>query len=377
MHLADGERGHREPMRRIVEPKTEGVAGSGGVVIAMIAVVALGCVDPPKQHRPSSAEGAGQVPAIPGAAWDEDGDSPEGGACGGYPPPNHGRPCNDCGGTVQCDGSCPRATGPFEPPQRHPLSSPGRDDSLVLSADRLLGLIASDRPGGVGGTDIYLSTRSSPGDAFSAPTLVAGVNTDAYERSPRISRDLLRLYLESDRSADSELYVARRPDTASPFRTSALGPPGLPGVNDTDPFLMPDELTIYFSSNRILGKLGSRDIYRASRASGDTRFGPAAPVPGLSSPEDDMSPLVTKDELVVYFASSRRGPGSRLDVYRATRASKTAPFDPPVPVAELNTPADEYPTWISPDECELYLSSDRSAAGDRDLYRAVRRASVD
>jgi hypothetical protein len=39
-----------------------------------------------------------------------------------------------------------------------------------------------------------------------------------------------------------------------------------------------------------------------------------------------------------------------------TRQSRDAPFGEPTIVNEVNTADTEYPQWISPDGCRLYLS---------------------
>ena len=40
----------------------------------------------------------------------------------------------------------------------------------------------------------------------------------------------------------------------------------------------------------------------------------------------------------------------------ATRASRVVSFDPPVNVQELNTADEEFPSWISPENCRIYFS---------------------
>jgi hypothetical protein len=54
----------------------------------------------------------------------------------------------------------------------------------------------------------------------------------------------------------------------------------------------------------------------------------------------------------------------------AERASRTADFDPPVNVQELNTGADEHPNWLSPDRCRLYFQ--RYGATGYKIYVASR-----
>jgi hypothetical protein len=59
------------------------------------------------------------------------------------------------------------------------------------------------------------------------------------------------------------------------------------------------------------------------------------------------------------------------DVWRARRSSPTEPFGAAQNVAEVNTDGTEFPTWISPDDCQLLVGVDEST-GDQLLYRAVR-----
>jgi Tol biopolymer transport system component len=80
------------------------------------------------------------------------------------------------------------------------LSSPQRDAHPTIRRDGLEIFLASNRPGSVGGIDLWASTRPTTHDAWSTPmNLGSTVNTAADERAPYLSADGERLYFASDR----------------------------------------------------------------------------------------------------------------------------------------------------------------------------------
>jgi Tol biopolymer transport system component len=73
-------------------------------------------------------------------------------------------------------------------------------------------VFASNRPGGPGGADLWLSTRSTRGAAFSAPTALLDVDTAAGEGDPCLASDGRTLYFVSRRggSMSDDLFTATR-----------------------------------------------------------------------------------------------------------------------------------------------------------------------
>ena len=130
---------------------------------------------------------------------------------------------------------------------------------------------SSNRPGGVGLADIYISTLQ-PDGSFGSPVLAPGLNTTFIDQRPNLRvRDGLEIYFESNRpgalGGSLDLWVATRPDTASGWST----PEHLPDpVNSTAvdgrPSLSFDGTELYFMSNRSPGGLGEQDVYVATRS---------------------------------------------------------------------------------------------------------------
>jgi hypothetical protein len=94
-----------------------------------------------------------------------------------------------------------------------PLNSPASEGDFTLSPDGRVALFWSDRPGGLGEGDIYLSRRDGAG--WSAPVnLGAPVNSAGFDFTPSFSRDGRWLYFASMRPRDggdfrSDVYRIR------------------------------------------------------------------------------------------------------------------------------------------------------------------------
>ena len=91
----------------------------------------------------------------------------------------------------------------------------GSDDARPnVRKDGLEIVFDSTRPGGLGGPDIYVATRESVGEAFSAPqNLGSAINSDAAETRASLSRDGLMLLFGSTRpggEGSTDIYFSTR-----------------------------------------------------------------------------------------------------------------------------------------------------------------------
>lgn len=84
---------------------------------------------------------------------------------------------------------------------------------------------------------------------------------------------------------------------------------------------------------------------------------------------DETHPVVTDDEMVMYFARNDSG---KRKVYLAKRSAPGAPWENALEMqGDVNTPDhDSQPTWISPDQCTLIFTSNRG--GGMRPYKIVR-----
>lgn len=153
-------------------------------------------------------------------------------------------------------------------------SPPFQTGGPSVSCDELTLYFFSDRPGGQGSQDIWVSTRPTTGHPWGPPVPVTEVNSSCDDREPELSADGLTLFISSNRPGGMggfDIWAACRPNTASRF-----GPPvNLIEVNsefqESKPNISADRRELYFHSDRP-GGMGQHDIWVASP-------GPASPGP--------------------------------------------------------------------------------------------------
>ena len=103
----------------------------------------------------------------------------------------------------------------FEPPAPvEALNSPQHDENPAIRFDGREIFIASDRPGGAGSMDLWVAFRDGTGLEWSTPVnLGPGINTASQDRRPGLSSDGRELFFDSDRPGGFgglDLYVSRR-----------------------------------------------------------------------------------------------------------------------------------------------------------------------
>ena len=152
------------------------------------------------------------------------------------------------------------------------FNGPNLDGCPFISRDGKSFYMASNRPGGLGGIDIWVSTRASTSDPWGAPVNVgAPVNSAANDFCPTISRDGHEFFFVSNRpgwcgsAQNDDIYAATRASTSDPWSTPVnLGPSVNSDASETRPSLSWDGTTLYFGSDRSGGE-GSSDHYVTTR----------------------------------------------------------------------------------------------------------------
>jgi hypothetical protein len=93
------------------------------------------------------------------------------------------------------------------------LSSTSHDEKPGIRFDGRQILIASDRPGGIGDVDVWISTRRGNGREWETPLNMVAINSMAGDRRPSFSPDGAMILFDSDRPGGSgsfDLYVSTR-----------------------------------------------------------------------------------------------------------------------------------------------------------------------
>ena len=211
----------------------------------------------------------------------------------------------------------------------------------VFSDDLLEVFFISTRLGGEGGWDIWKATRDSINDSFSDPVNINELNSNYHENNPFLSSDGLTIYFGRGEINDIyRIFAASRTSKDGPFGVPVEFPELSAGNHANMPSLTPDELTIYFASNRE-GGLGNNDIWKANRTTKDTSFANLVPISSLNSETWDGDMKLTSDGLSMIYSSSRVGVKGQNDIMIATRDSQSEPFSSPIFVDGLNSAAAE------------------------------------
>jgi Tol biopolymer transport system component len=260
---------------------------------------------------------------------------------------------------VDAFGTCDPAAAFGTPVAITELDDPAHNDgTLRLLPDELSGYFWSYRGGATG--QIYLATRPDLASAFTI-TPVQGLNVAGNLLDPTTSPDGSLLVFRHNMPGD-DLYEASRitPDTFA----SAVAITNLNSASTVQPFLPLVGNEMFFSSSRT----GGGDLYRTTRTG--TTFATPTQVTELSTASDEGDPVLAPDGLTLYFRSDRPGGPGGYNIYVATRPTTADPFGAAQLVPNVNSDADDGPSWISPDGCRLYISSAR--AGTNDIYVSTR-----
>jgi len=259
------------------------------------------------------------------------------------------------------------------------VNSASLDTGPAISKDGLSLFFGSQRPGGLGNFDLYVSERASTDDTWGSPTwLGPTVNSPVIDNIPSLSRDEHWMFFNSPRPGGfglNDVWATYREHVHDEFGWGApinLGPNVNSASNDQGGFLFENEDLgtpfLYFGSDRP-GGLGGLDIYVSAHQPGGT-FGPAALVAELSSSASDQRPVVRFDGLELFLSSNRAGGFGGIDTWVSTRATTSDPWGAPENAgATLNGAFDDWQAYIAPDRVTLYLISNRpGGSGNLDLY---------
>lgn len=91
------------------------------------------------------------------------------------------------------------------------LKSSNNEAGVAFSADGLTVYFGSQRPGGLGDSDVWVATRASLQAAFGAATHAPELSSAGADYPSWVSRDGCRIYLASDRAGSMDVFVASRP----------------------------------------------------------------------------------------------------------------------------------------------------------------------
>ena len=242
------------------------------------------------------------------------------------------------------------------------FSSDGRKMAIVLEQDQ--------------GADIFVSIWD--GRVWSSPEPLIGVNSKFNERGPAFSLSGDKLFFSSDRDGGRggyDIYVTSF-DGEKWGSVLPLGPTVNTSSNETGPAPSMDESGLYFSSDREGNS--DQDIYYAKRGDSapneESKFQESIAVDDLNSRSDDIQAALTRRGSLVFMSSDRQS-DSRYGVYMS-RIIDGQVRDPERVDLYLNDENVTDPA-VRMDGFDLLFSTDYGASdtgsSDYRLYRSTTR----
>lgn len=195
------------------------------------------------------------------------------------------------------------------------INSYGHEASISLTPDGQQLFIYKDD--GKNGGDIYVSRLE--GEEWGFPEkLGSDINTKYQEPSVCLSAYGDVLYFVSDRPGGMgglDIYRCVKLPNGKWSLATNLGPPVNTPYDEDAPFMHPDGITLYFSSKGHKN-MGGYDIFSTQFVDGMGWVEPTNVGYPVNTPDDDVCYVVSPDAKRAYFSSDRDGTKGGKDIYQ-------------------------------------------------------------
>lgn len=191
------------------------------------------------------------------------------------------------------------------------------DGSQSISANgNLLFFTTCNRDNVFGSCDIFYSYNDGK-NWTTAKGINKPINTPYWDAQPSFAADGRAIYFSSDRPGGfggKDIWVSYLDDQLRWSEPKNLGATINTPKDDQTPFIHPDGVTLYFASNGHQG-MGQNDLFVASLENGQWTTPKNLGYP-INTEKDEMGLFVSTDGNTAYFASSRTGGYGKLDLYK-------------------------------------------------------------
>jgi len=214
----------------------------------------------------------------------------------------------------------------------HPLpgdiNTPLNEGAQTISQDgKWLIFTACNRRDGIGSCDLYMSYLT-PNGWSGAVNLGSKVNTDQWESQPCLSPDKRDLYFVSRRPGGyggSDIYVSHLQPNGRWSEPDNMGP----GINtpedESSPFIHADNQTFYFVSKGWPG-YGEEDIYVVRKGPNGAWSTPQNLGYPINTINHDGTLFIAADGKTAYYSSDRSDSRGGLDIYSFELREDVRPY---------------------------------------------------
>jgi outer membrane protein OmpA-like peptidoglycan-associated protein len=256
------------------------------------------------------------------------------------------------------------------------MNSAYADYSPVITADQSIMIFTSRRKESTGGNtydggryyeDIYISNNVN--SAWTpAQNIGVPINTDDNEATVGLSPDGQEILIYKDDNGDGNIYSTTLDGDvwSVPVKMNS-------NINskywEPSAFISADGQAIYFTSDRP-GGFGGRDIYK-SEMTDKHDWGKAVNMgPLINTPYDEDAPFIHPDGVTLFFSSNGHNTMGGFDVFYSTFSEDENKWLAPVNVGyPINSPDDDIFYVVSADKKKAYYSSFKEGGlGEKDNY---------
>jgi hypothetical protein len=193
---------------------------------------------------------------------------------------------------------------------------------------------------------------------FGPPQVITSISSDStHDDDPSLTSDLTEIYFDSKRSGGKgkeDIWSAVRASSTGAWDTPVVVAELNSAERETGIALSADGLSIWFSSERPESQ-GGLDVFASTRKNRSSSWSAVTRVEELSTPDDDLVSAVSDSGTICLLARRPKGTDP-YDLFVATRRTVDAVWDPPVPLSELNTDANESDAFLVGEGKELLFT---------------------
>ncbi|MBC8144571.1 MAG: PD40 domain-containing protein, partial [bacterium] len=196
------------------------------------------------------------------------------------------------------------------------INTDKNDGSISIAADGRTIVFASDAYDGFGDADLFTADLVD-GQVVNIRNMGENVNTRRWESQPAISGDGTTVYFTSNRRGGiggTDLWMSSRDESGEWQIPVNIGPSVNTSDDELSPFVTLDGGTLFFSSNG-RGGHGEQDVFMCAKTPEGSYSAPLNLGATVNSPADDVFFSAPAASERFYLASTRTGGAGALDIY--------------------------------------------------------------
>lgn len=206
-----------------------------------------------------------------------------------------------------------------------PINTFGNEGAQCISADGQTLVFTACKeydgyPGGrkgYGSCDLFIAKKMADGKWGVPENIGKPINTEYWDSQPSMSSDGQTIFFVSNRPGGiggTDIWKCTKNDAGKWANLVNLGDSVNSAENEESPYIHPDNKTLYFSSEGWPG-MGSKDLY-LSRIKKDGHFStPMNLGYPINTAESERDLIVSANAKTAYFSSERAGGTGGLDLY--------------------------------------------------------------